>query len=65
MAAGTGEHALDSAVARYWGFISYRHADIGWAQWLHRALEGFVVPRRLVGREIGRASCRERVLTDV
>jgi hypothetical protein len=35
---------------RYWGFISYSHRDEPWAQWLHRSLEHFVVPRSLVGR---------------
>lgn len=36
---------------KYWAFISYSHQDSAWATWLHRALEGYVVPRRLVGRE--------------
>ncbi len=36
---------------RYWAFISYSHKDRHWARWLHRALEGYVVPRRLVGLE--------------
>ena len=35
---------------RYWAFLSYSHADIRWARRLHRALEGYDVPRRLVGR---------------
>ena len=35
---------------RYWAFISYSHADAAWAQWLHRALESYTVPSRLVGR---------------
>ena len=35
---------------RYWAFLSYSHADLRVARRLHRALEGFVVPRRLVGR---------------
>ena len=35
---------------RYWAFISYSHADARWANRLHRQLEGFVVPRRLVGQ---------------
>ncbi|MFI4933498.1 MAG: TIR domain-containing protein [Caulobacterales bacterium] len=35
---------------RYWGFLSYSHDDVRWARWLHRALEGYAVPRRLVGR---------------
>jgi hypothetical protein len=35
---------------RYWAFLSYSHADRGWARWLHRAIEGYVLPRRLLGR---------------
>ena len=35
---------------RYWAFLSYSHADRRWAQWFHRALEGYAVPRRLIGR---------------
>jgi hypothetical protein len=39
---------------RYCAFISYRHADNAqegrrWAEWLHRALERYVVPPDLVG----------------
>lgn len=37
----------------YKAFISYSHADEAWARWLHRALEGYRVPRRLIGRETG------------
>ncbi|MHB1896568.1 MAG: TIR domain-containing protein [Metallibacterium sp.] len=35
---------------RYRAFISYSHQDKSWADWLHRALEAYVVPRRLVGQ---------------
>jgi tetratricopeptide (TPR) repeat protein len=35
--------------ARYKAFISYSHRDERWARWLQRALEGYRVPRRLVG----------------
>lgn len=35
---------------RYWAFLSYSHADRGMAEKLHRALEGYRIPRRLVGR---------------
>ncbi len=42
--------ALDPASYRYRAFISYSHRDRAWADWLHRALEGYRVPRRLVGR---------------
>lgn len=38
---------------KYWAFISYSHADEAWATWLHRALETWRVPRRLVGRPLG------------
>jgi tetratricopeptide (TPR) repeat protein len=36
---------------RYRAFISYSHSDETWATWLHRALEAYRVPGRLVGRE--------------
>ncbi|HVB83524.1 MAG TPA: toll/interleukin-1 receptor domain-containing protein, partial [Rhodanobacteraceae bacterium] len=35
---------------RYRAFISYSHQDKSWADWLHRTLEAYVVPRRLVGQ---------------
>src|SRR5690348_3598368 len=34
---------------RYRAFISYSHRDKAWAEWLHRGLETYRVPRRLVG----------------
>ena len=36
---------------KYRAFISYSHADGGWAKWLHRGLEGFRIDKALVGRE--------------
>ncbi|HLL74619.1 MAG TPA: toll/interleukin-1 receptor domain-containing protein [Pyrinomonadaceae bacterium] len=36
---------------KYWAFISYSHRDEEWAQWLHKELETYRVPRRLVGRQ--------------
>jgi len=36
---------------KYWAFISYSHRDAEWARWLHRSIETYSVPRRLVGRE--------------
>lgn len=35
---------------RYWAFLSYSHQDRVVAGWLHRALETYDVPARLVGR---------------
>lgn len=36
--------------ARYWAFISYSHKDAAFGRRLHRQLENYAVPRRLVGR---------------
>jgi WD40 repeat protein len=41
----TGQHY------KYWAFISYSHQDRAWAEWLHKSLETYRVPRRLVGSE--------------
>lgn len=35
---------------RYRAFISYSHADQRWGHWLHRRLESYRVPRKLVGK---------------
>ncbi|HXR64042.1 MAG TPA: toll/interleukin-1 receptor domain-containing protein, partial [Rudaea sp.] len=37
-------------VQRYFAFISYSHQDEIWAQWLHKTLETWRVPKRLVGQ---------------
>ncbi|MBD0325477.1 MAG: toll/interleukin-1 receptor domain-containing protein, partial [Pyrinomonadaceae bacterium] len=37
---------------KYWAFISYSHADEEWAEWLHKSLETYRIPKKLVGREI-------------
>lgn len=39
-----------AAKFRYWAFISYSHQDKEWGDWLHKALETYRVPRRLVGK---------------
>jgi tetratricopeptide (TPR) repeat protein len=36
---------------RYRAFIAYSHRDESWADWLHKALETYRVPTRLVGTE--------------
>jgi WD40 repeat protein/ketosteroid isomerase-like protein len=36
---------------KYWAFLSYSHADKKWGDWLHKALETYRVPRRLIGRD--------------
>ena len=35
---------------KYWAFISYSHHDTRWAEWLHKLLETYRVPGRLVGK---------------
>lgn len=35
----------------YSAFISYNHRDVKWAQWLHKQLESYRVPKRLLGRD--------------
>ena len=37
-------------VQRYWAFLSYSHRDARWGAWLHKALETYPIPQRLVGR---------------
>lgn len=46
---------------RYWAFISYSHHDRRWAGWLHRRLEGYRVPRRLVGANSGAGAVPRRL----
>ncbi|HSC15237.1 MAG TPA: hypothetical protein VLI71_08990, partial [Gammaproteobacteria bacterium] len=41
---------MTAAEFRYRAFISYSHRDERWATWLHKSLERYRVPRRLVGR---------------
>lgn len=38
---------------KYWAFVSYSHRDRKWGGWVHRAIETYRVPKRLVGT-IGR-----------
>lgn len=45
------EVAHGIAACQYRAFIAYSHRDDLWARWLHKTLETYRVPRRLVGRE--------------
>jgi len=47
---------------KYWAFISYSHQDERWGRWLHRALETYRIPRRLVGRETPAGTIPRRLL---
>ena len=42
---------IDWQAYKYKAFISYSHSDEKWARWLHRSLENYRVPKRLVGRD--------------
>jgi len=47
--------------ARYRAFISYSHVDKAFGRRLHRRLESYAVPRRLVGRQTPRGPAPRRV----
>lgn len=44
------EREAAAVTFKYNAFISYSHRDEEWARWLHKALETYRVPNRLVGR---------------
>jgi|GEM_PF-1596893 len=44
-------NSSDQKEYKYWAFISYSQADQRWGAWLHKSLENFPVPKRLVGRK--------------
>lgn len=46
---------------KYWAFISYSHSDEEWAQWLHKSLETYKVPKKLVGRQMSLGTVPRRV----
>jgi tetratricopeptide (TPR) repeat protein len=45
----------------YTAFISYSHRDTTWADWLHKSLEGYRVPRLLVGTKTARGTVQPRL----
>ncbi|HEV8138667.1 MAG TPA: toll/interleukin-1 receptor domain-containing protein [Pyrinomonadaceae bacterium] len=46
---------------KYWAFISYSHADEEWAKWLHKSIETYRVPRKLVGRATSNGMLPRRI----
>lgn len=46
---------------RFRAFISYSHHDELWAQWLHKSLESYRVPRKLVGQTTAAGVIPERL----
>src|SRR5262249_30923578 len=46
---------------KYWAFLSYSHRDKKWGDWLHKALETYRLPRRLIGKESRDGKVPQRV----
>ena len=46
----TVPEAVGAETFTYWAFLSYSHRDRKWGDWLHRALETYPVPKRIVGQ---------------
>jgi hypothetical protein len=42
------ESVAETAIIKYRAFMSYAHADMAWAKWLHSALEGYRIGKDLV-----------------
>jgi hypothetical protein len=47
--------------AKYRAFLSYSHADARQAQSLHQFIEGYSIPKRLVGRETNQGIIPKRL----
>ncbi len=47
---------------RYWAFISYSHKDAVFGRRLHRRLEAYALPRRLVGRATAQGPVSRRLM---
>ena len=41
---------MSGEAREYFAFISYSHSDKRWADWLHKSLETYRIPRRLIGQ---------------
>jgi tetratricopeptide (TPR) repeat protein len=46
---------------KYWAFMSYSHLDAKWANWLHRSLESYRPPKKLVGMTTVRGAVPKRL----
>ena len=52
---------MNNSDFKYWAFISYSHADEEWAKWLHKSIETYRVPRKIVGRETPQGQIPKRL----
>lgn len=53
---------MNNSEFKYWAFISYSHADEEWAKWLHKSIETYRVPRKIVGRATPQGEIPKRLL---
>jgi hypothetical protein len=52
MATSNASHLSDEEIEfKYWAFISYSHRDEAWAQWIHRAVETYLLPKGVAGSD--------------
>ncbi len=58
---GVGEGIVNDD-GRYWAFISYSHKDAAFGRRLHRRLEAYALPRRLVGRATPQGAISRRLV---
>jgi hypothetical protein len=52
---------MGSETFKYWAFISYSHADKPFADWLHRSLERYRVPKQIFSQSVGLVEIPKRV----
>lgn len=45
---------------KYWAFISYSQNDRRWAEWVHRKLESYRIPQKLVGQHTSKGVVPKR-----
>lgn len=46
---------------KYWAFISYSHQDEKWATWIHKTLEKYRFPKKLVGQNTNSGTVPRRI----
>ncbi len=61
MSSDSNNGSLSFDEARYVAFISYSHRDDKWATWLHRALESYRPPKKLIGTDEGYGPIPQKV----
>ncbi|MGN6790727.1 MAG: TIR domain-containing protein [Rhodanobacteraceae bacterium] len=59
---GRAMSASSASRFTYRAFVSYSHRDKAWADWLHKALEIYRVPSRLVGSETAHGTIPRRLI---